>query len=511
MASIVFHDVGFAYDASTDGLLAGVSFGLSEGWTGVIGANGTGKTTLLRLACGELQAKAGALDRPESALYCPQRTDEPMAEFAALLDAVDGEAYRIRGPLGIEDDWLDRWGTLSHGERKRAQIGTSLWLAPELLAVDEPTNHLDRGARRMVVDALRTFRGVGLLVSHDRDLLDDLCGHCLFVDSPTVALRSGGYTIARAALQEEGERARQKKTKARRVRERAERELTIRREHQRKADRARSKRGIPRKDHDAKNKIDMARVADAGAGKRLRQLEGRIRQAADWEASIRVRRPDDLGIAFQGGASSRNALIRLGAGRLSLGDVRFLRFPELIVQPADRVALVGSNGSGKSTLVRHIRSRLELPEERVVVIPQEIPAERASAILAEVRTLRGDRLGTTMQWVSRLGSDPKRLLESALPSPGEIRKLMLARHLALEPHLVIMDEPTNHMDLPSIECVEEALGSFPGGLLLVSHDERFLRALTTTRWEIEPRDSAWTQFELKVRVTGGREAGGRST
>ena len=89
-----------------------------------------------------------------------------------------------------------------------------------------------------------------------------------------------------------------------------------------------------------------------------------------------------------------------------------------------------------------------------------------------------------MTAVSRLGSRPHRLLESAEPSPGEIRKILLALGIARVPHLIVMDEPTNHLDLPSIECLEEALDGCPCGLLLVSHDERFLARLTTTRWRI---------------------------
>lgn len=392
--------------------------------------------------------------------------------------------------------------TLSHGERKRVQIGTGLWLAPELLAVDEPTNHLDRRARRMVVDPLRTYRGIGLLVSHDRDLLDELCGHCLFVDPPTVALRSGGYSVARAALEEEAERAREEKTKAKRARERAESELNVRRKHQQKADRARSKRGIPRRDHDAKTKVDMARIADAGAGKRLRQLKGRIRQAADREASIEVTRSEDLGVKLHGTASSRNALVRLKGIRLPLGENRSMCFPDLIVQPSDRIALVGPNGSGKSTLICHIVEHIELPPERVIYIPQEVSAEQSAETLEAVRRTAREDLGDIMTWVARLGSEPDRLLESELPSPGEIRKLILARHLAAEPHLIVMDEPTNHMDLPSMECVEAALAEFPGALLLVSHDRVFLETLTSIRWEIGRDDPSGTTFTLTVRTAG---------
>ncbi|MFC2078233.1 ATP-binding cassette domain-containing protein [Candidatus Bipolaricaulota bacterium] len=169
------------------------------------------------------------------------------------------------------------------------------------------------------------------------------------------------------------------------------------------------------------------------------------------------------------------------------------------MQPSDRVALVGPNGSGKSTLVRHIVEQIDLPGERIICIPQEISAEESAEALRAVRALSSEDLGSVMAWVSRLGSEPARLLSSELPSPGEVRKLILARYLAMEPHLIVMDEPTNHMDLPSIECVEAALAEFPGGLLLVSHDEVFLEALTTTRWEIEPEDPSRSAFSLRVR------------
>jgi len=503
VSSIRFHNVSFSYDADPAGLLSGVDFGVSEGWTGVIGPNGTGKTTLLQLATAELEPRTGAVNRPQSTLYCPQRTDDPMTEFQSLLDNVDGDAFRIRGRLGIEEDWLSRWETLSHGERKRAQIGTCLWLRPELLAVDEPTNHLDRRARALVSDALASFRGIGLLVSHDRDLLDSLCSHVLFIDPPNVELRSGGYTTAMGELQVEAENARDARTRARKDRKRLEREAAVRRVHVQKAEKKKSLRGVDPRDSDARAKAYAAKNTDGQSGKRLRQLEGRLEQVADREASIDVKRPEDLGIELRGATSSRNALIRLAAGRLDLGKTRSMAYPDLIVQPSDRVALVGPNGSGKSTLVRHIVEDLALPENRVVYISQEIPAEESTQILASVRGMPSDLRGRSMSWISRLGSDPKRLLASALPSPGEVRKLILARHLAYEPHLVIMDEPTNHMDLPSIECVEAALGDFPGALLLVSHDERFLKGLTTVRWEIEADTPSDEAFTLHVRSALG--------
>jgi len=508
MSSLAFHNVSFGYESATDPLFSEVSFGLSPGWTGVIGANGAGKTTLLRLACRELVPQRGTVLAPDHAGYCPQRTDDPPPRLAELIQAGDGESFRIRRGLGIGDDWLDRWDTLSHGERKRAQIGVALWLGPDLLALDEPTNHLDLEARRLVLGALRAFRGVGLLVSHDRLLLDGLCVRCLFVEPPQVLLRPGGYTQARAQLRLEEETARRARQEARDQRERLERELSRRRRQEEKAHRARSKRGIPRGDHDAKEKIDRARLADSGAGKRLRQLDGRLRQARQAEASIPTKKRAKLGITTPGIVSPADALFMLGPGSLPLGERGVLRIPDLALQPRDRVALVGPNGSGKSTLVRYIVSRLTLTVRRFVYMPQEIDTKCSRQMLDEARSLSGDSLGEVMTYVSRLGSDPERLLESELPSPGEARKLLLGLRMAGRPELLILDEPTNHMDLPSIECLEAALEGFPGALLLVSHDEPFLRRLTSLRWSIERTVAAGAERVFRLRCLEMDEGAG---
>lgn len=486
MASLVFHNITFSYSGSQVDLLASVDFGVSEGWVGVIGQNGAGKTTLLRLACNSLTPQAGRIYRPKSSVYCPQRTDDPMPKLADLLAATDGDAYRIRGLLGVEDDYLDRWRTLSHGERKRAQIATCLFMRPELLAVDEPTNHLDFAARAKVAEALRRFRGIGLLVSHDRTLLDTLCMHSLFVSPPNVALRGGGYTIAMRELEQEAELARESRTRARKERKRLEREAVVRRVHLHKAEKKKSLRGIDPRDSDARAKAYAARNADSGVKKRVRQIDGRVERATTSERAIRVTGRQSLSIGIHGFASKQNTLFKTAAGSLPLGKSRSLRFPNLLMQPRDRIALIGDNGTGKSTLLRHIIPHIHLPEHRLVWIPQEIRAEDAAATLKEAKTLASEKLGCVMQWVSRLGSNPRLLLESLVPSPGEIRKLMLALRLADSPALVMMDEPTNHMDLPSIECLESALEDYEGGLLLVSHDHRFLSALSNITWVIQP-------------------------
>jgi len=194
----------------------------------------------------------------------------------------------------------------------------------------------------------------------------------------------------------------------------------------------------------------------------------------------------ETGIWISGARSKRDLLFDIAKGEIGLGGGRVLVHPGLVMRPDDRIALTGPNGAGKSTLVRAIVLSLDLPPERVTYVPQEIDLDASASILDRARGLPKDKLGFMMTVVSRLGSRPHRLLESVEPSPGETRKLLLAMGIANEPHLIIMDEPTNHMDLPSIECLEDALEGCPSGLLLVSHDMQFLKRLTRKRWDIAP-------------------------
>jgi len=386
----------------------------------------------------------------------------------------------------VRDDWIDRWDTLSHGERKRAQIAVALWQNPQVLAVDEPTNHLDVDAQDMLFNALRAFQGIGVIVSHDRKLLDELCYQCLFVEPPDAILRPGNYTQGLQLAQKEVMYAVRQRQQARHDLSRIKREAGKRREAASKADSQRSKRGITRKDHDAKAKIDQARLSgkDGAAGKRLNQLTGRLSQAQAKLEKIKVKKQYALGIWVSGGISKRNTLFNLPAGSLCLGGDRWLHFPDLPMQPVDRVALTGPNGSGKSTLIRHIMDQLNIGKERIIYLPQEIDIHASQKIMDRARDLPNEKLGRMMTVVSRLGSRPHRLLDRVEPSPGEIRKILLATGIANVPHLIVMDEPTNPLDLPSIECLEQALTDCPCGMLLVSHDRLFLDTWTSETWHI---------------------------
>jgi ATPase subunit of ABC transporter with duplicated ATPase domains len=499
--SVIFQNVSFTYSKATRPLIRNLSVHFSQGWTGIVGANGAGKSTILQLSTGGLKPQQGRLITPDFAIYCQQRTDDAPDQLYDLIHSLDGEAFAIRGRLGIEDDWLARWNTLSHGERKRAQIAVALWRKPRVLAVDEPTNHLDVDAQDLLFDALATFQGTGMLVSHDRRLLDNLCHQCLFVEPPDAVLRPGNYSQGLQQATKDELSAQRKRDQAKHDFARLKRESTKRRHKASQANKKRSKKGLALKDHDARGKINLARVSgkDGIAGKRLNQLQGRLSQAHMKMDSIKVKKTYRLGIWMPGATSKRNTLFNLPAGSLSLGEDRRLYFPDISMRPADRIALTGLNGSGKSTLVDYIMQALNLEQTHVTYVPQEIDLHASQAIMARARNLPNEKLGQMMTVVSCLGSRPDRLLESDTPSPGEIRKILLATGIANVPHLIVMDEPTNHLDLPSIECLEEALADCPCGLLLVSHDRRFLDALTHHRWHISVDSGMQARYVLEMK------------
>jgi len=492
--------LSFFYESSVDPLFDDVGFQLQKGWTGIVGANGSGKTTLLQLICGLLQPDTGSISPSDiTRIYCEQRMDSKPGRLGAFLHSTDKDAIRIKQSLDVQEDWAERWETLSHGERKRCQVSTALAMQPSVLALDEPSNHLDLNTRSHLFSALRTYKGIGLLVSHDRLYLDKLCHHTIFVFPPHIEIRKAPYTIAFREIERHNRFQRIQYMQAKKEVKKLKRKVIQHRVKAVNGGSKVSKKNIHRKDHDAKSKVDLARLTgkDSVEGRIQRRLMSQLNQARKVQEGIQYRDNAPLGIKFESPESVRFFPIIIPAGRLSLGDLKHLLVPELSIQRGDRIGIEGENGSGKSTFIRYLIRNCNLPGPALLNIPQEIEACTGREIIVRTKALSRIDKGRLMTMISRLGSDPTHMLTTEMPSPGELRKLILAQGLIRGPALIIMDEPTNHMDLPSIECLEKALAECNITQILVSHDQFFLSRLANTFWMTEIQGDQ--SYMLKVK------------
>jgi ATPase subunit of ABC transporter with duplicated ATPase domains len=444
---------------------------LEPGWTGLVGANGAGKTTLLRALAGVLRPSEGTVFvRPHDAtiVLCPQEAPEP--------------------------------STLSPGERKQLQIGAALAQDPDVLLLDEPTNHLDAAARAKLLKTLRRFRGIGIVVSHDREVLEELPSSIVRVHAGTVSQYQGAYSTARATwMQERADRESAHADAKRRVRV-LEHRLDEARRVQASAAKSTSARARMKnaRDHDAKDSMRKGRAAfaDAHAGRVVASLRDAV-QRIDVPAIERDRTIG--GKVFAAYARASNPILfHIDAPRLKAGDRVILSDVRLSIGREERVRIAGPNGAGKTALLDALLATIPAEKRRKILhLPQELDEGASAANLDALREATDEERGRALSIFATLGSDPERI-QNRTPSrthtlsPGEARKLALACGLGMHAWALVLDEPTNHLDLPTIEKLERALVSFPGCLVLVTHDDTFAESvgaqtIDVTKWGAVPK------------------------
>ena len=513
-------NIEYTYPLAVEPTIRNVTATFPAGWTGFVGDNGSGKTTLACVVCGLLRPDAGVVSPSFFSTYCDQSTEEPPGNLEDFAVAYDRAAIKLRNELSIGDDWPWRYDTLSCGQQKRLQVACALWSAPDVLVVDEPTNHVDASTRQALFAALSKFKGVGVLISHDRVLLDALCSQCLFIANGTATMRPGGYSQASSQVALERSSAIHAREIAQKEKARTEREAQRRREEASRVQARRSGKGIAKNDSDARAKKRHYIVSgqDGKAGKLSARMQDRLEKAEDDVADSKVEKRYDAHVWLDAEPSKRKVLFRMEPGRIAVGE-SLLSLPALFIGNTDHIGLVGDNGSGKTTLVKKIIAGISADtssidtslidtsfmdatsantgraDTRVLYIPQEPDMLQKEKTLKKMRELTSAQRGQVLSIVAQLNSDPDCILEGDTVSPGEMRKIMLALGILESPELLVMDEPTNYLDLGSTETLERLLSVYPGALLLVSHDTSLVSSATSITWRIQKSEDG---YELVV-------------
>ncbi len=488
-------NIEYTYPSAVEPSLHDVTITLPQGWTALVGNNGSGKTTLARIVCGLLQPDNGVVSPSFFSAYCAQNATEVPLNLFDFAVAYDDAAIKLRRELSLEEDWPWHFETLSCGQQKRLQVACALWASPDVLVVDEPTNHVDASTKHALVAALSQFKGIGVLISHDRELLDKLCTQCLFIGNGTASMRAGGYSQASSQIELERSSALHAKEAAQKEKARIEREAQRRREEASRVQARKSGRNIDKHDSDARAKKRGYIVSgqDGKAGRLAVRMLDRLEKATVKTTDMRVEKQYDSNIWLDSEASKRKVLLRMEPTTILIGEC-CLQTPPLFLGNTDHIGVVGDNGCGKTTLIKKIISSIS-DDVRTLYIPQEPTELQEKETLRKIKGVSNSQRGRVLSIVAQLNSDPDCVLAGESTSPGEMRKLMLAQGMLDSPELIVMDEPTNYLDLGSTVALERLLSDYPGALLLVSHDFSLIDSATSIKWSIQRLHG---NFELVV-------------
>ncbi|SDE95833.1 ATP-binding cassette, subfamily F, uup [Salipiger thiooxidans] len=464
-----------------DPVFSGLSLNVQPGdRVALVGRNGSGKSTLMKVMAGLVEPDTGARVVPSGTSVGYMEQEPDLTGFATLGDyAAEGlgpaEMYLVEAAgQGLGFDPERAVETASGGERRRAALARLMAQDPDVMLLDEPTNHLDIAAIQWLETELKGTRKAFVLISHDRRFLEELTRATLWIDRGAVRRQEQGF---------------------------------------RGFEDWRDK--IWAEEDDARHKLDRkikseAKWAVEGISARRTRNQGRLRalRALRQERSGMIRRQGAAAMELASAPTSGKKVIEAVKLSKSFGDKQILRDFSLTVQRGDRVALVGPNGTGKTTLIRMLLGEIA-PDEGTVKLGTNLQVSVFDQTRAQLdpdmslwESLTGDKemrvSGKADQVLVR--GEPKHVVgylkeflfderQARAPvrslSGGEKARLLLAKLMARESNLLVLDEPTNDLDVETLDLLQDLLGEYDGTVLIVSHDRDFLDRIATTTVAME--------------------------
>ena len=460
---------------------------------GLIGRNGTGKSSLLSVLAGKTMLDDGQLQRMDG-LTIHYVEQEPQLPDAPTLK----ESLILRGKLDETTDEREKWRilakldeNLSHfelnpnadpkltsgGEKKRAALALAFTLAPQLLLLDEPTNHLDMRAIRLLEarsqDELKNQRSL-VVITHDRAFLDKVATRIVELDRGV--LRSYPGNFAAYETRKEEELAAEELERRRFDKFWAQEEVWIRKG------------------------IEARRTRNEGRVKRLEQLRRERAARRDQMGSIRM--------SIDAGEKSGKIVAEVKGLSKSFGDCVIVKDLDFTLMRGDRLGLIGRNGAGKSTLIKLLLGKIQ-PDAGTVKLGTNIKLAYFDQLREQLDLTKtvAETISPGSDWVE-IGGERKHIIaylgdflfpprRANVPvsslSGGRPNRLLLARLFALPANLLVLDEPTNDLDIDSLELLEQTLAVYPGTIILVSHDRRFLDNVVTEVLAPEG-DGKWREY-----------------
>ena len=481
----------------------------------LVGRNGSGKSTLMKVMAGLVEPDAGVRVVPPGVTVGYMEQDPDLSAYKTLGDYAaatlpEGEEYRVAMVAeGLKFNPETPVTSASGGERRRAALARLMAEAPELMLLDEPTNHLDIQAIQWLEDELKSTRTAFVLISHDRAFLKALTRATLWIDRGQVRRRESGFD----GFEEWRET-------------------------------------IWAEEDDQRHKLDRkikaeARWAVEGISARRKRNQGRVRALADLRAerASQIRRQGTAAMALESGTTSGKRVVEATGISKAFGDTVIVRNLDLRVLRGDRIAFVGPNGIGKTTLLKMLTGEIA-PDSGAIKLGTNLDIAVFDQTRAQLdpNASLWDNLTNDPGMAVSGSSDqvmvrgmPKHVVgylkdflfnEAQARAPvrslsgGEKARLLLARIMAKPSNLLILDEPTNDLDVETLDLLQDILGDYDGTVLLVSHDRDFIDRVATATVALEgqgrvgvfpggwtdymtQRDTEWApEATFKTRTTG---------